>query len=412
MGNQLKNFLIGFFITLATAIVIFILMFLHPRVGDEGKVLHVRFTNIDKVNIGTRVTFAGRPVGEVVGIREIEFGREGRTDSSNRLYIYELELRVDSNIRLYNTDKISVRTSGLLGEKNVEITPIAPMEGEPLRRVDNEVIYAEETGSVEDTLNEIKVVANKIENTLSYVSEILLLVRDEKVVEKIAQTLKNVMEITTSLNKPEELSEIITNLHVLSKRTNVSWDTVDASLKDISQAATNTREITEGGKALFGDIAALFGNVAKGEGTIGKILISDDLYLQVKSLLGKGETIFDDINHYGLLFHSDKGWQRLRARRLNLLQKLCTPQEFRNYFNDEIDEISTSLSRVSMLLNRTGCGPCCYNLLQDHEFSKVFAELLRRVSTLEEELRMYNTQVVDAQVHETELGGTCPGPLP
>src|SRR5581483_903000 len=112
---------------------------------------------------------------------------------------------------------------------------------------------------------------------------------------------------------------------------------------------------------------------------------------------------------YGILFHSDKRWQRLRARRLNLLQKLQSPQEFRNYFNDEVNQISTSLSRVYMVLNEVGQDPYGGCLLYDQEYNKVFSELMRRVSMLEEEVKMYNAQVVEAQSHQTESNGTCPG---
>ena len=115
----------------------------------------------------------------------------------------------------------------------------------------------------------------------------------------------------------------------------------------------------------------------------------------------------NDINHYGLLFHLDKNWQRLRARRLNLLCKLRSPQEFRNYFNDEIDQISTSLSRVSMVLENQGCVQMAPRLVQDYQFSKVFAELLRRVKQVEEELKLYNIQLVDEVAEITEFGTPC-----
>ena len=63
---------------------------------------------------------------------------------------------------------------------------------------------------------------------------------------------------------------------------------------------------------------------------------------------------------------------------MNLMQKLSTPQEFHNYFNDELDQIQTSLSRVSMVLSQSQWQPpyCCYNLLDDPEYVKVFAELM------------------------------------
>lgn len=396
MADQIKNLMIGLFVTAAAVIVIFILMFLHPRIGDEGKIIHVRFADIDKVTIGTRVTYAGKPVGEVIGIDEVQEGRAAKTDSDGHLYIYDLTLRIDSGIKVYNTDEIALRTSGLLGEKNVDITPLAPKAGQQLVEVDGEPIYAEETGSVEETLKEFKEVASKLELALDGATDILDRVRRNNLVEKITSTVENIESITSSLDRPEEWKQIVTNVHKFSESINRSWVSVDKFLKDVDDAALSITATMNQGKGIFE-------TVSRGEGTLGRFLVSDDVYLRTSSIMSKVETILDDINHYGLLFHSDKSWQRLRARRLNLLQQLSTPQEFRNYFNDEINQISTSLSRLYMVMNDMENDPCSCDVMQDREFTKVFAELMRRVTMLEEEVRLYNTQIVEAQVHTTEL---------
>ena len=65
MGDQYKNVMIAFFVIAAIAICTFVLMFIHPSIGDEKKILRARFTDIDKINTGTRVTYGGKPVGEV-----------------------------------------------------------------------------------------------------------------------------------------------------------------------------------------------------------------------------------------------------------------------------------------------------------------------------------------------------------
>ena len=212
-------------------------------------------------------------------------------------------------------------------------------------------------------------------------------IQREQLVENISQTARHLNSITRALDKPQELSQIIDNVHRFTARLNRSWDKVDTALVSFNAFASQGRSLFEG--------------VSQGKGFLGKALNDEELYLRLNSILSKGETIFNDINHYGLFFHTDKGWQRLRARRLNLLQQLSTPQEFRNYFNDELDMINTSLERVWMIMS---CfDPCYCDFLQDSEFTKVFAELLRRVSMMEEELKMYNTQVVDTQVQKTEL---------
>lgn len=397
MADQVKNLMIGLFVTAAAAVVIFILMFLHPRIGDEGRILHVRFTDIDKVTIGTRVTYAGKPVGEVIGIEEIEEGRGGKTDSSGHVYIYDLTLRVDSKVKVFNTDETALRTSGLLGEKNIDITPIAPQKGQILVEVDSQPIYAIPTGSVEETFKEFKDAADKLQEALVSINEIFTQVKENKLIDKITDTVENIESFTGAMNKPTEISDIIRNIRKFTNSLNASWNNVDKTIHDIDEAALTV-------KTLMGHGQVIFEKASNGEGTLGKFLVSDDVYLRTSSIMSKLETTLDDINHYGLLFQSDKGWQRLRARRLNLLQKLSTPQEFRNYFNDEIDQIMTSLSRVYMVMNEVERNPCCNDLMQDKEFTKVFAELMRRVTMLEEEVRMYNSQVIENQVHTTELG--------
>ncbi|MFQ5729011.1 MAG: MlaD family protein [Waddliaceae bacterium] len=366
MADQLKNLLIGIFVVSALGIVIFMLLFLHPYLGDEGQILRVRFTDIDKVNVGTRVIFAGKAIGEVVRIHELEEIRQGRTERKGDIYVYELELGVDSSVKVYNTDRISLRTSGLLGEKSVSIDPEPLEPGQELRVVNDETLYAEEIGSVEDTFKEFKEVADKFDQALDSFTETLQELRDRRVWENIANTVENLSDITSSLAE--------------------QWGEVETSITNITDTTANAREVSE--------------KIKDGEGAVGKLVAKDDLYLRATSLLSKGETILDDVNHYGVLFHLDKGWQRLRARRMNLLQKLKTPQEFRNFFNDEVNQISTSLSRVGMVLDKSENYPF---LIEDREFQKVFSELMRRVEGLEEALKMYNIQLVQDEVKKTEL---------
>jgi len=368
MIDQSKNVMIGLFVIAACTIVVFLLLFLHPTVGDEGRRLRVRFSDIDKVNIGTRVTYAGKPVGEVTEIYEVKDASEKRKAKDGRIYLYELVMQVDSSVNVFNSDEVSLRTSGLLGERSVAITPLPPEEGEQLFVVNDKVIYANEVGTVEETFKEFKEVADRFDTALDKINDFLDQMKEEDIIKTISDTAKNIRDITEALNKPADWSKLFA---------------------DATETLSNIRSISE--------------NIDKGKGTLGRLFSTDELYLRFTSILNKGETVMDDINHYGLLFHLDKGWKRLRARRMNLLQRLCSPQEFRNYFNDEIDQITTSLSRVGMVLDKTECSPMWECLIDDCEFSKVFAELLRRVEGMEEALKMYNEQLVETEVRKTEL---------
>jgi phospholipid/cholesterol/gamma-HCH transport system substrate-binding protein len=388
MVDQLKNLMIGLFVIAAVTIIILVLLFLHPSPGDEGKRLRVRFANIDKINVGTRVTFGGKPVGEVKEIRELPDAINQRLEYNGFVYVYELDLQVNSDVNVFNTDEISARTSGLLGEKSIGITPHAPMPGQQLVDVSDRVIYAAETATVEETLKEFKELSDKIELALDLVSDHLIDLRKQDLWAKLGKIGDNVVSITSSLNKPDELASTIENFADLSAMAVDSWETIDTSVNNLSDVIVD---------------------VKAGKGTVGSILVKDDIYLKLNALLNKADTVLNDINHYGLLYHSDRGWQRLRSRRLNLLGELKTPQEFRNFFNDEIDQISTSISRVSMLLENDSGFTSCEELIDNCEFVKVYAELLRRVESLQESVKMYNQQVTDCGTCRTELAAPCPG---
>lgn len=451
MTTSIKNILIGIFVLIAIGIVVFMLLFLHPSVGDNAKTLHVRFTDIDKVNVGTRVTFAGRPVGEVVSIQEIPDARTDRINQNGDVFVYELILKVDSGVDVYNTDEILLRTSGLLGERNIEINPLPLKPGEKLQKIEDEVIYATPTGSVENTLKQFDVLSQKFGIVLDDLHQTMTELKERKIIEMVANSAQNIEEITSALNQPDTWQEIIDNVLKLSVRANHSWTTVDSSLQNIysltdrahhtlttldqtldnfyqlstdvrhswtttDQALTNFYHLSERAnhswttvdQALLefrttGEKAHAFMQTAndiieytrQGQGTIGQLFVGNDLHLRLKSILYKGSTVMDDVNHYGILFHLDKRWQRLQARRLRLLEKLSTPHEFTKYFNNEMDQISASISRVSMLLNETDCYP--QSLMCNPNFTTRFSDLLRRVENMEESLKMYNEQVVDQE---------------
>jgi phospholipid/cholesterol/gamma-HCH transport system substrate-binding protein len=389
MADQAKNMMIGFFVIAAFSIVVFMLMFLNPGIGDHGRILRVRFANIDKVNIGTRVTYAGRPVGEVIDIQEIPGAFNERNAVHGFVYTYELTLKIDSHINIYNTDTIDLRTSGLLGERSVCINPGSPLKGEELILMNDKIIYATETGSLEQTMKEFKELADSFEETFESAKIFVDDLNKAKLVEKITATVESVRNIAKALDNPQYWSEMLTNAHKFTESVNESWKTVDKTLNNALAISVSAKEV--------------MGTVQAGKGTVGKLLVDDAIYLKTSSLLSKAEITLNDVNHYGILFHLDKGWQRLRARRLNLMQQLSTPQEFRNYFNDEIDRVTTSLTRVSSVLDETNGLISCEDLLENGEYTKVYSELLRRVNDLQEQLQMYNQQVVDVGVYKTEL---------
>lgn len=342
MSTSIKNVLIGFFVLSALGIMIFMLLFLHPKVGDNAKTLRVLFTDIDKVNIGTRVTFAGKPVGEVISIKELPDARNSRTTDKGDIYVYELILRVDSSVEVFNSDIISLRTSGLLGERNVEINPQPLKKGEKLVQVDDKLIYAAQTTSMEETIQQIWQLSEQFSVILNDIHLILDDVKEKKIVSTIQTVVNNTAEISEKVNHSlQTVDSILENVYSLTDRAHRSWTTVDRTLDNFHELSLKAEHSISSVDSVIDNLQTGSKNVVtltekaneimsytqEGKGTLGQLFIGDDFAIQLKSLIHKGEGVMNDINNYGLLFHLDKRWQRFHKEETQKCLNDTTHQE-------------------------------------------------------------------------------------
>jgi len=374
MQGSTKNFSIGLFVLMTFAILAGVILWLKPSVGDEGLTLNVRFMSLDKVNDGTRVTFAGQPVGIVHEIREVHDAREHTHDG--RVYIYDVVLKVDSHLDVYKSDRFSVKTSGLLGEKSIEITPVAPREGQVLERATpDDILFAAPTGSVEDAVDQIGRVSNTAQAVINKVSDALEKLDDNKFWENLASGVEHFESLASALDQPEMIEESIENLHNFTENLKITGE-------DVAKAAENISNLSD----ILNHVMV---KVQKGEGSVGRLLVRDDLFLNAKAVISKLETVVDDVSHFGLLYQNDKKWQRLRARRANLMADLCDAASFKNFFNEEVNTVATALARIESVLDE-----CDFNPV---EFDCLLRDLMRRVEGLDEHLKNYNIQLQECR---------------
>src|SRR3990167_809926 len=356
MGETTKNMLIGAFVILATAVFVSFILFLRPTVGDMEQTLNVRFSDINNIGIGTRVLYAGRPVGEVVALSEIPDARKQPVDEIGRVYIYQLTLKIDSGIKVYDVDEVTVQTSGLLGEKSIGIVPKAAPPGVISKRITDQPIYADSVDPLQNALVQVSEVANEMERAFKLAGDWI-----EKNDEALTAAVKNFGDaMEGGRNAINEMKE-------------------REAFSNISDVIKNLKVST--------------GNLSEGKGTLGRLINEDDLYLRFSSIMSKVDTVLGDISHYGLLFHTNRGWQRTRLKRITLLNALDTPEGFRSFFEDEFGQINLSMSRLSLLLQRAEESPDRESILESTPFRRDFQELKKEVDELAENLRLFNKQL-------------------
>ena len=398
MNPRWKNIMIGTFVLVAFAIGVVLILFLKPQFGDGKKTLNVRFANISGINKGTRVTYAGRPIGEVVRIEEIANARLEAADESGRVYYYQLLLRIDSKIMVYTSDEIAICSTGLMGEKSVAILPKAPAPGSAPKQITDQMIYANSNDPIESTFNQIGRVAAKAERTIDRVDDWIkqsgpTLANAAKGLSDATQSLNTVLASVNQQNLIPALKETldVTNDNMRLLRSAFNDDQL------LSRLATLIKELNEAAVVFNTDGAKVIGNLSQithdlstGSGTLGHLIAGDDFYLRINSLMSKSETLMNDINHYGLLFQYNKQWQKSRTKKANLMNSLDSPKEFKEFFEGEIDGISTSLGRISEMLDRADQDNQRDKILMNDAFKRDFTILLRQSKALNDSLRLFN----------------------
>ena len=392
MSNQIKNLLIGVFLIGGVALFVGFIFFLRPSVGDEKQTLYVRFSDINKINVGTRVLFAGKPIGEVTEVSEIFHARETQpSDTLGRLYFYQLTLKIDSSVKVFNSDQIEIQTSGLLGEKSISIVPRAPPKGFiPERITDKTPFYAESIDPIENTFNQLSDISHKVEETIDLIKEWFKNNSENlsHAVSSFAGAMDQIEIATKSVND----EDLIHQVKLGATSFTASMDKINAALAQMEEddVFTHVGSIVANFNVTSSNLKQITQTISDGKGTIGQLIEGDDFYLRINGVMSKIDTLMNDMNHYGLLFHLNKGWQRTRTKRINLLNALETPDSFRTYFQTEVDDINTAMSRISLLIQKAESTSEAQRILDTPMFKKDFGELLRQSSEMTDNLKLYN----------------------
>jgi phospholipid/cholesterol/gamma-HCH transport system substrate-binding protein len=397
MGEQTKNMLIGVFVIAACAVIIWLIMFLKPSVGDGKQTLYVRFSTINQIGVGTRVLLAGRPVGEVIAIQEIYDAREKPTaDVLGEIYYYQLVLKVDSSVKVYSTDQVIVQTTGLLGEKSIAIIPKIPPKGVVPKLITTQPIYAESVDPIENAFTQLSSLSKDMSQTFRQVNRWIQNNGDDmgNTIRSFGSAMDEIKITAHSLNEQNIAANVRVAITTFTNTLHAIQDSIE-QLK-AGDLFVNACAVMKNLKGASRNVSVITSDIATGKGTLGKLIKSEDLYLHFGAILSKVDTLMNDVNHYGILFHLNKTWQRQRAQRMTVLNALNTPQNFRDYFETEVSQINTAMSRISMLIDKAELSPEREEILSDEQFRKDFRDLLKQADALSENLRLYNQQLTEA----------------
>jgi phospholipid/cholesterol/gamma-HCH transport system substrate-binding protein len=392
MANQLKNMLIGLFVIIASFLVIGIILFIKPSVGDGKQSIKVRFSNINGINIGTPVTYAGKTIGEVADIAQVRSAREQAVNEFGQVYPYLLTLKVDSSYTIFITDEITVQTQGLLGEKYVAIVPKPLKAGQVTHIVTSkDLVYADASDLLESAMNEIAALSQKVEEALNVIIDWV-----HKYGDTLGSTIHSADIALTEAGKTiknfNDL-DIIHDVKSAVKNFSETFAKVDQTIGELREEAFFNHL-----SGVAANVDHITGTIKDGKGTLGKIIEEDGLYLQINALMSKANALIADINQYGLLFQYNHQWQRGRTKQMAEANQIKDAKAFQAYMDNQVTEINTTLERMSLLTNKLSTE----QLAENPKFHKKLTELMQQLNSIQDNIKLYNQELFDIQT-----GVTC-----
>ncbi len=267
---------------------------------EDGMRIQVVFHSVSGLGKKAPVQISGVTVGQVESVELVEEGARAI-------------LRIDSGVKIKNGGYAAVKSSGVLGDRFVEIVPGTG----PELLADGQTLAAQdEAPGMEDLMNRFSNIADDVKA----VTTVLRAIFEGG---KLKESLDNIMASTESLTR--QIDEFVKENRASLGRSvsNVESFTATLNTKGGPLLDKGTRLIDQGNE-LMASLNEIAQKVRRGEGTIGKLVQDEAAYNRLNSALddlGKAlkgvESITKKIEKgegtVGKLFADDTAYENLNV---------------------------------------------------------------------------------------------------
>ena len=245
-----------------------ILFYMSFRIGEMGTKLKggyqvtTLFSSAVGLDVGADVDIAGVKVGKVSSV----------TLKGDKA---EVVMTIRKDVKLGKNASAMIRTHGLMGDKFVSIKPgdlskgTIPPGGEITKTIPA-VDFDQLMSNLGDVATDLKSVLGTFQKGIG----------GEKGAQSIRNIVTNFEQFSKNLNKllsdnSEKITKIVTNFEEFS-----------AKLSTIDKKAN----------LLLDNLVTVSQDLKQGKGTLGKLIVSDDIYKQLKGAIGNLQAMSDKLN--------------------------------------------------------------------------------------------------------------------
>jgi phospholipid/cholesterol/gamma-HCH transport system substrate-binding protein len=301
---------------LFAVLVVTIMTFMTFKVGgldwvkEEGNIYYVYFKNIAGLNEKTKLKIAGVDAGL---IEKIEL-HEG---------VAKMTVRVQKEVRMFSDASASIKATGLLGDKYLEIKPGSK---EPALKNGDTIQDVLEIVDIDDMVRKLSKVSENISTlaialnealgtedakrslreTVSNLSNITANLNETIVVndEKMRNVLDNIKTLTASLNElvdknKEPITDTVGNLREFSAKLKTDGPELIANLNKTTRELKEMVEETKPSiKNTVESLDKITKKIDQGEGTLGKLVKDERLYENINKAAEGVEKTFGAIDRF------------------------------------------------------------------------------------------------------------------
>ena len=283
---------VGIFMLIILAILgYFVLKIEDVKIGRGAgtKKVTAVFDSVAGLDNKSSVRVAGVRVGKV---KDVHLRPDGKA---------EVELEIDKDVQLHGNAFARIANLGLLGEKYVEIVPGSP-NAPVIPEEQHIVLRGTEPASMDDVTNQISAIATDVkaitESLRSAIGGPAGQARLNDIVENVRNITQQVRELVaanrTNVDATMANARAITeSLRIeiprlaksIEQTANDIGGTVGENRQDVKAVVENLRKLSTDLQTTTANLNAITGQVKSGEGTVGKLVYSDEAHERLNKAL-------------------------------------------------------------------------------------------------------------------------------
>jgi len=269
--------------------------------GAGARKVTAVFDSVAGLDNKSAVRVAGVRVGKVSNVKLRPDGKA------------EVTLDIDPDVVLHPGASAHVANLGLLGEKYIELDP-GPSNAPVIPQEQSVVLHGSQPASMDDITNQVSAIANDVKAITASLRGVMSGPAGE---QRLVDIVENVRKITEQVRdliaaNRSNVDATMANARVISESLRVEIPRLANSLDRMAAQMSGTvgenredvRHIVENLKALSADLKttsdnlnAVTGQIRSGEGTVGKLLYSNEAHDRLTAALGSVESGVNELRN-------------------------------------------------------------------------------------------------------------------